>query len=597
VFSRLLPSTIRGRLAATSALLAIVLVFGLGLVLTLSVRSRYENRLASQLEAQARMVAALVASDLAAGAGNDSIDHRIKELGTDIDERLVVVDTSGLVVADSATLPLLFPRPQNGDDSAKVIRFKFDGDLIVAVPVESQSGLTVFTAHSLDDVNKAVTRLQTAVLAVAIVTSLAMVVIALLVAGRITGPLEQLRRHAVMVAAGELDSTVQPATTRELRDLGTAFNAMTRRTRDLVNESERSRTRLEAIFANLGDGVVVIDGSRSVVGINAAAARILGARLQWAMSKPFVVVARDADLHALVTGAFRSEGTQTATVQLPRTAKTAEAVAQAIEVGGETICIVVVRDVTELRRLEAVRRDFVANVSHELRTPLASIRALVETLEAGAIDDPDVSGDFLGRVVGEVDRLSTLVDDLLNLARLESGQVDLNLESVAPSVLITTGVERLRPQVERTHLTLIIEVADDLPAVNVDRARIEQVLLNLVHNGIKFTNPGGIIRVTATADESDLIVTVSDTGVGIAPDELERVFERFFKSDKARRSDGTGLGLAIAKHIVQSHGGSISAQSTPGVGSSFTFTLPLAEIEATPGESALMASVTAGGAD
>ena len=232
---------------------------------------------------------------------------------------------------------------------------------------------------------------------------------------------------------------------------------------------------------------------------------------------------------------------------------------------------------TELRRLELVRKEFVANVSHELRTPLASIRAVVETLEAGAIDDPTVAMDFLGRIVGEVDRLAALVDELLDLARLESGRITLKLDSIDPHTLITAGVERLRPQIERARLRLVSDVGHDLPAVLVDRARIEQVLLNLVHNAIKFTPAGGTIQVSAERTGDAIEVTITDTGVGIPEAELPRVFERFYKSDKARRSDGTGLGLAIAKHIVHAHAGTIRATSKPGEGSSFSFTVPVAQ--------------------
>ena len=415
MLAQVLPSTIRGRLAATSALLAIVLVFGFGAVLVYSVRARYENRLAGQLEAQARMAATLTASNLAASAAPAELDKRIKDLGAGVDERLTIIDGSGAVVADSEVDPGILPSEENRTDARTAIersialdsdpvRSERGGMLLVAVPVPGSPGLFARASASLDDVDEAVTQIQTTALAVAIVTSWALVAAALVIAGRITGPLEQLRRHAVVVAAGDFDSTVVPADTRELRDLGLAFNAMTQQVRELVTESERSRKRLEAIFANLSDGVVVIDANRSVVGINAAAARIFGARLQWALSKPFVVVARDGDLHALVNAAFHLKGIQTATIDLPRTGKTIDAIAQAIDVSGEPVGILVVRDVSELRRLEAVRRDFVANVSHELRTPLASIRALVETLEDGAIDDPEVSTDFLRRVVGEVDR-------------------------------------------------------------------------------------------------------------------------------------------------------------------------------------------------
>jgi two-component system phosphate regulon sensor histidine kinase PhoR len=252
-------------------------------------------------------------------------------------------------------------------------------------------------------------------------------------------------------------------------------------------------------------------------------------------------------------------------------------VAQPLEREGERLGIVVVRDVTELRRLESIRREFVANVSHELRTPLASIKALVETLDAGAKDDPEVASSFFGQISHEVDRLTGLVDELLDLARIESGRITLKLESMSPATLITAGIERLRPQVDRAHLTMVNDVASRLPNVSADRTRVEQVLVNLVHNAIKFTPPGGTITVSARVERDQLAVAVADTGVGISAAELPRVFERFYKQDKARRSDGTGLGLAIAKHIVQAHGGAIRVESELGHGTTFTFTLPLAE--------------------
>jgi two-component system, OmpR family, phosphate regulon sensor histidine kinase PhoR len=236
---------------------------------------------------------------------------------------------------------------------------------------------------------------------------------------------------------------------------------------------------------------------------------------------------------------------------------------------------VVLRDVTELRRLERMRREFVANVSHELRTPLASIRAVVETLEAGAADDPVVASDFLRRIIGEVDHLVALVDELLDLARLESGRAVLKPEVCDPADLLSRAVERLRAQVERAGLVLRVEAPSDLPLVRVDRGRIEQVLINLVHNAVKFTPEGGEIVATAKSADGMLRVSVRDTGVGITAEELPRIFERFYKSDAARRSPGSGLGLAIAKHIVQAHSGTIWAESTPGAGATVSFTIPL----------------------
>jgi two-component system phosphate regulon sensor histidine kinase PhoR len=234
------------------------------------------------------------------------------------------------------------------------------------------------------------------------------------------------------------------------------------------------------------------------------------------------------------------------------------------------------RDITELRRLERVRREFVANVSHELRTPLTSIKALVETLAAGARDDPEVADDFLGRIDDEVDRLTGLVEELLDLARLEAGRVVLQIEAADPVAVMTRAAERLRPHAERAGLSLRVDAPLGLPAVAVDHARIEQVLINLIHNAIKFTPAGGDIVVRAHENQGALVIAVRDSGVGIAPDELPRLFERFYKTDKARGSTGTGLGLAIAKHIVQAHGGTIWAQSEPGTGTTVSFTVPIA---------------------
>jgi two-component system phosphate regulon sensor histidine kinase PhoR len=313
-----------------------------------------------------------------------------------------------------------------------------------------------------------------------------------------------------------------------------------------------------------------------VVRLNAAATRMLGTTSEEAVDQSLLLASRDHDLAGLLSIAMTTDQAQAATVEHGRDHRILEASAQPFSGGGERLGLVVLRDVTELRRLERMRREFVANVSHELRTPLASIRAVVETLEAGAVNDPAVAGDFLRRIIGEVDHLVGLVDELLDLARLESGRAVLEAESCDSATLLTRAVERLRPQVERAGLMLRVEVRSGLPPVRVDRGRIEQVLINLVHNAVKFTPEGGDIVVSAELADGMLRVSVRDTGVGVTAEELPRIFERFYKSDAARRSPGSGLGLAITKHIVQAHGGTIWVEGTPGAGATFSFTVPLA---------------------
>jgi two-component system phosphate regulon sensor histidine kinase PhoR len=236
------------------------------------------------------------------------------------------------------------------------------------------------------------------------------------------------------------------------------------------------------------------------------------------------------------------------------------------------------KDLTRQKQIEAMRRDFISNVSHELRTPLAAMKALTETLQAGAINDPPAAQRFLEQMETEVDSLNLLVSELLELSRTESGRVPLNLAPTRPIDIISQAKDRLRLQVERAGLTLNVACPDDLPPVVADEGRVQQVVTNLLHNAIKFTPSGGTVTVGATLqqEKQEVLFFIIDTGIGVAEEDLPRIFERFYKTDRSRSSGGTGLGLAIARHQVEAHGGLIWAESQVGKGSTFYFTLPLA---------------------
>jgi two-component system phosphate regulon sensor histidine kinase PhoR len=242
--------------------------------------------------------------------------------------------------------------------------------------------------------------------------------------------------------------------------------------------------------------------------------------------------------------------------------------------GGQLL--VVLQDLTAFRRLETVRSDFVANVSHELRRPITSLKAMAEALEEGALNDATVARDFVHRMHQEIDGLAQLTNELLTLTRIESGTESLALLPQSPGELLADCAMRMGPLAARADVTLLIEPGD-APPVRADGERVAQVLANLVHNAVKFTPPGGTIRMAATREDGGVAFSVADTGVGIERADLERVFERFYKADRSRSGGGTGLGLAIAKHIVQAHGGRIDAKSDgPGRGATFRFTLPVA---------------------
>jgi two-component system phosphate regulon sensor histidine kinase PhoR len=235
------------------------------------------------------------------------------------------------------------------------------------------------------------------------------------------------------------------------------------------------------------------------------------------------------------------------------------------------------QDLTQVRRLETVRRDFISNISHELRTPLASLALVVETLQDGALEDPPAARRFLSHMENELGVLTQMVEELLELSRIESGKMPLEARPTEIAALVQTPVERLAPQAERKGVTLTASLAEGLPHVQADVPRIHQVLGNLIHNAIKFTPAGGAVTVFARVKEPGWVtLSVTDTGIGIPADDVPRVFERFYKVDRARSEGGAGLGLAIAKHIVQGHGGRIWVESTEGVGSTFSFTLRVA---------------------
>jgi two-component system phosphate regulon sensor histidine kinase PhoR len=392
---------------------------------------------------------------------------------------------------------------------------------------------------------------------------------------RIAREVERVRAVARQAADGDLHIAAEPSAIREVSELGRAVNSLIGRFEGAEQRNAQEQRWVEAIYDGLQDGIMLVNSDEQVIAANGRAAALLGLAGDVQIGQRLMVLARDYELVDQFRIVMRTGERQLRTVYHSLSERFIDISVMPVETEGERFALVVLRDVTDLRRLELVRREFVANVSHELKTPLASIRALADTLEAGAVDDPEVSGEFLGRIVFEVDRLNSLVEELLDLGRLESGRLSLDYRAISPATLIERTVGRLRHQIENAGLTIEIEADSNLRLATIDGARVEQVLINLIQNAIKFTPAGGSILVRATETESWLKIEVIDTGVGIHGDELPRLFERFYKSDRARRSSGTGLGLAIAKHIVLTHGGHIGVKSALGRGSTFTVELPM----------------------
>jgi two-component system phosphate regulon sensor histidine kinase PhoR len=287
-------------------------------------------------------------------------------------------------------------------------------------------------------------------------------------------------------------------------------------------------------------------------------------------------VVRDDGILQLVSEARATRQTRQAELELVHRRRFLNVIATPLSEGSDEGVLLTLQDVTSLWQVETTRREFVSNVSHELRSPLAAIRAMTETLQDGALNDTDTAQDFLTRILNDTQRMTTMVNELLELSRLESGQAPIHLAPVSLESVVAEIESRFDVSPDHERLKLETNVPDGIPLVMGEADKLNQVLANLVENAVKVTGDGGLISISANATDRWVEVKVSDNGIGIAREHLPHVFERFYKVDRSRRDGGTGLGLAIVKHLVQAHGGDIKVESVEGEGSAFSFTLPRA---------------------
>ena len=330
---------------------------------------------------------------------------------------------------------------------------------------------------------------------------------------------------------------------------------------------------LQYLLSLIDESTFVLDEHGEVQFINDAAVRMFGFNTVKDRRMTFIEVVRDYECDALVKRCIDTGYMQSASISIHGKRQYVE-----VKVGRDTVSqnyVVIVKDLTEKRHLEEIRRDFMSNVSHEFRTPISSIKLIAETLINGALNDTEVNKDFLHRINNEADKLTHMTDELTELSLMENKGTTLNMNSLNFEGLVRDVVQRLQVQSDNKGLSLICDVEPGLADPVIDQYRIEQVLLNLVYNAIKFTGSGGVITISVKMQENEILVSVSDTGIGIPREELPRVFERFYKVNKARDDGGSGLGLSISKHIIAAHRGRIWVESEEGKGSVFNFTLPL----------------------
>ncbi len=390
---------------------------------------------------------------------------------------------------------------------------------------------------------------------------------------------EKLTSAAKRFAAGDLSRKVNLGHRQDFQSLAGAINHMAAQLKTKIEEIEHERSHLSIVLENMGEAVLAVDQEKQVLFINAAGERILGVKRESVTGKSLIQVIQIREIDLMMDEALLGRKTVTAEIEMdyPEEKRLKAGAAGIAVPRGRTAGVLVLTDVTEMRRLENLRREFVANVSHELRTPLTSIKGFVETLLGGAMKDQEQSRRFLAMMEEDAGRLTRLIDSLLELSRLEAREAPLRREELDLAEQARQAAVLLVQQAAQKKITIQSHLETGL-RVTADRDRVRQVLMNLLDNAVKFGKTGGTVDIRARRSGGFIRVSVEDNGPGVPAESVQRVFERFYRADKARSRElgGTGLGLAIVKHIVEAHGGTVGCESPAGRGATFYFTLPTA---------------------
>ncbi len=594
------------RIAIPVALLILIIILGMGIYLSNILRAQYLQSLESQMASQAYLISEIFAEKLASNPQIPRLDELTAELAEMASARLTIIATDGAVIGESSEDSSVMENHLNRPEVISALSTGYGSDtrfsrtsgvntfyVSVRFPRSGETMGVVRLARPLVDIETDIAELQRVIMAVSLVAATIAIIILMVIVNKTTQPIRQLTETAMKFAQSEQLDRLESAEDDEGRQLVQALNILAMRVNSQASLAEVERNKLAAVLKEMTDGVVIIDAEGCISIVNQAAAKMFSITRERMLGKTVAEGFRQHVLVDLWTRCVETRSSQITLLEIPLNRLYLQCIATPL---GDTMpgyTMLLFQNLTQQRFLENVRRDFISNLSHELRTPLASLKALTETLQEGALEDPPAAHRFLQRMDAEVDALSQMVSELLELARIESGRVPLNMQEVSPSLVVNNAVERLRLQAERANLEIILECADDLPEILADPPRLEQVIVNLLHNAIKFTPTGGTIFLTARQEDTSvlpyasqeeedtpakdvLLFSVRDTGIGIQSDDLPRIFERFYKADRARSSGGTGLGLAIARHTVEAHGGKIWAESEEGLGSTFYFYIPLA---------------------
>jgi len=479
-------------------------------------------------------------------------------------QKLIVTDSRGKVVASFPRMDIsFFPSDEILTSLAgyKVVKREVeDQAMVFAFPIKSGRSVerALYLEVSVQNILATVTDIKNILLMAYIVAMLFSLFIGLLFAKTLSNPLRKLTRQALEMAEGNLDVKIEVSSQDEIGKLASAFKVMATNVKKYISELEFEKQKLERILQNMSDGVLAVNSKNEIIHINESAKKFLKGDVE-----KFLEYVQNEENRSVTQHIYEVDGW---------TLEVSTAAFIDSYHGNGTIFIL--HDITQQAKLDQMRKQFVADVSHELRTPITTIKTYSETLLD--VDDESVKREFLSVIIKECDRMTRLITDLLYLSRLDSGENILKIEEVNVSELVRFVCEKMRIHAKKKNQKLLCSAEENV-VIEADRDRLEQVLINLINNAVVYVQEGGQIEVGLKKDGSYVKITVDDNGPGIPEDDLPRIFERFYRVDKARSRSlgGSGLGLSIADEIVKAHGGKIQVESRVGVGTKFTVILPV----------------------
>lgn len=586
------------KLAWTYGLLFLVIFTGIYFYTSRAIEHRALAHLEESLTREANLMGHILTPIFIGRENPAQLAAFASQMGSELKGRVTVMDAAGAVLADSE-VPLgklgevenHKARPEvrtamrggTGTDIhfSKTIRVRM---LYIAVPLKKENEVAgvLRLALPLTTVNEILDSRARPVAAGLLVGIVFVLIVSLAISRSISERVGRLTDAAKSFAEGDLTRRISIRSGDELETLARTMTRMAATIRERIDEIEKEKAKFSAVLSYMAEAVIAVDTHNKILIVNPSAEKIFGIRRPTACGRGFIEVIRNKKIEELMAEAVEAQTLLSTEVEWPQVTGTKFLKASALGISkadGGVAGILVVSDVTEIRKLESSRREFVANVSHELRTPLTSVRGFIETLLGSAGSDAARRKEFLKMMEEDAERLTKLIDDLLELSRIEARQTVFQMEPLNLAEQVGRAAGLLKPGLEAGKIVFENRIRpEDGIRVVADPGALRQVLMNLLDNAIKFNEQGGRITINAVRSGGAAEICIEDTGCGIPASDLPRIFERFYRVDKdrSREMGGTGLGLAIVKHALEACGGTISCQSEPGKGSKFIFTLPLA---------------------